>query len=134
MSLYAVVVGDVSVLREIKLESILNNINIDSEDYIHRGDFIYILSKENNRINLQSKQYMSWGRTYKTLNGAKKFYNEVKNLPSSNYSGKEFDIKKHKIIIAEIGESWNKAIDYLVSREVERHLQEIERLKKKYVK
>jgi hypothetical protein len=82
--------------------------------------------------------YLSWGRTYKTISGAKRFYNSLlkcKDKIKGSYKTKvDFDESEHLLAVADITDSWNTMIDNLIKKEEERHCLEVEKLKGKYLK
>ena len=82
--------------------------------------------------------YLSWGRTYKTISGAKRFYDSLlkcKDKIKGSYKTKvDFNENDHLLAVADITDAWNTMIDNLIKKEIERHESEVNKLKGKYLK
>jgi|LauGreDrversion4_2_1035121.scaffolds.fasta_scaffold243583_4 hypothetical protein len=137
MSLYGVVVVDKSVIRDINISNILNENNDILNSGNYKGEFEFIIGKD--RIfTAHSLKYLSQGRVYKTLKGAKNFYNEVMIFIKSNnfYNShllSRYNPSEKSILICEISKHWNDMLDILIDCENDRHKIEIEKLRNKYI-
>lgn len=132
--LYGVVIVGIDVIRDDKLKILFD----EKDDTIHQGELLASLNKTYNSLSGTTIEY---GRIYKTLSGANRFYKEVNNILSyqPNLSfwtpmENKFDKTKHKIVVADITDNWNRMIDEKIEYEKSRHLHAIERLENKYIK
>jgi hypothetical protein len=135
--LYGVVVLNKEQFREVKLNSILNGSTVSPDNGEYNGDFLYLVGKDSTNITTHDQMYLSWGRTYKTISGAKKFYDSLlkcKDKIKGSYKTKvDFDESEHLLAVADITDSWNTMIGNLIKKEIERHSSEIEKLKSRYL-
>ena len=137
MRLYGVVVLNKEQFREVKLNSILNGSTVSPDNGEYNGDYLYLIGKDSTNITTHDQMYLSWGRTYKTISGAKRFYNSLlkcKDKIKGSYKTKtDFDENEHLLAVADITDSWNTMIDNLIKKEIERHGTEVDKLKSKYL-
>jgi hypothetical protein len=135
--LYGVVVLNKEQFREVKLNSILNGSTVSTDNGEYNGEFLYLVGKDSTNITTHDQMYLSWGRTYKTISGAKRFYDSLlkcKDKIKGSYKTKtDFDENEHLLAVADITNSWNIMIDNLIKKEIERHESEVNKLKSKYL-
>jgi hypothetical protein len=135
--LYGVVVLNKEQFREVKLNSILNGSTVSADNGEYNGEFLYLVGKDSTNITTHDQMYLSWGRTYKTISGAKRFYDSLlkcKDKIKGSYKTKtDFDENEHLLAVADITNSWNIMIDNLIKKEIERHESEVNKLKSKYL-
>lgn len=139
--LYTVALISRSQMRDIQLESILNDDFCD-DDYIHEGDFDYIFEHDN-KI---STSISGSSKIYKTLNGAKRFRDNVIQGKRFNLSYQlKYPIRDEQgrwiyssvindtqsVVIVDITDRWDSFIDGIISKKTEEFESEISKLRLK---
>ncbi len=136
--LYSVCLISRTQMRDMRLDSILNDGVFNSDTYIHNGDFTYIFELNNTLSSDITKNTL----VYKTLGGALRLKNKLSDdwVMKLRYAVRGDDgswirnLKNddnHEIVIIDITEKWDSLIDSRI--EIKRQLfeKEVSRLKSK---
>mgnify|MGYP000927169885 CR=1 FL=1 len=116
--LYGVAFLSKSRIRDLSIDFILNSELFDLDEYIHTGEFDYIID-HNNILNTDVSLYT---KVYRTLSGANKLMDKIKKSPefTLRYSLKGVDgswIRKyngkdgHVPVIVDITDKWDSVVD-----------------------
>lgn len=122
-------------MRDITLESIFSDSDVDGDVYIHKGDFLYIFTLNN----ILSTEISNQTLVYKTLAGAKRLKNrfngdwEMKlrySLRDANgrYVKSMKSSPLHEVVIIDITESWDSLIDERIAKRKKTYENDIKRL------
>jgi hypothetical protein len=136
--LYGVALISRSQMRDLTLETILNDGEFDTDSYTHEGDFTYIFEL-NNILNTKiSKNTI----VYKTLNGALRFKNRFKgdwvmNLryavmgDDGNWVRNKKNDGNYEVVVVDITEEWDTLIDTRIEERRKSFEEDIRRLESK---
>lgn len=124
--LYGVVIVDKQIIRDRKLSSLFGEeeINLESGEYC--GDFTHLTNAYHGYVSISSN--LNYGRTYKTIRGAKRFYNEVISKAINGV-----DPRTQSVVLANITEKWNQMIMESIQQENQRHEFALSRLNGKII-
>lgn len=137
--LYGVGLINRTQMRDLSLESLLNDESFDRDNYVHEGEFDYIFDM-NNILNTDVGRYT---KVYKTLNGAKRLrdsYGDGSNIimklryavPNPNGGWKRnYSGNQHIPVIIDITEKWDNLIDERIEVVTKKFNEDIDRLKSK---
>ena len=136
--LYGIALISRSQMRDLTLETILNDGEFDTDSYTHEGDFTYIFELNNILSTKISKNTI----VYKTLNGALRFKNKFRGdwimklryavmSDDGSWIRNKRNDDNYEVVVIDITDKWDSLIDSRIESRRKVFEEDIKRLESK---